>query len=65
LKQATTEWRAIGRIVGETMAYCDEPYMQVGDMMLRSRVVALVTDGRLLADGDPGNMHACRARLPG
>lgn len=65
LRQATTEWRAVARIVGETMAYCDEPYMQVGDMMLRSRVAALVTDGKLLADGDPWDMRSCRVRLPG
>ena len=64
LKQATTEWRAIGHIVGETMAYCDEPYMQVGNVMLQSRVVALVTDGKLLADGDPWDMQSCRVRLP-
>jgi hypothetical protein len=64
LRQATSEWRAIARIIGETMAYCDEPYMQVGDMMLRSRIVALVTDGKLLADGDPWEMRSCRVRLP-
>ena len=64
LRQATTEWRAVARIVGETMAYCDEPYMQVGDVMLRSRVVALVDEGKLLAEGDPWNMRFCRVRLP-
>ena len=54
----------MARIVGEAMAYCDEPYMQVGDMMLRTRVVALVTEGKLLADGDPRGMRSCRVRLP-
>jgi hypothetical protein len=40
-------------------------YMQVGDMMLLARVVALVGEGKLLADGDPWDMRSCRVRLPG
>jgi hypothetical protein len=64
LSRATTEWRATARIVGETMAYCDEPYMQVGDIMLRVRVVALVSAGKLIADGDPWDMRSCQVRLP-
>jgi Protein of unknown function/Domain of unknown function (DUF1835) len=64
LSRATTEWRATARIIGETMAYCDEPYMQVGDAMLRMRVVALVKEGKLLASGDPWDMHSCRVRVP-
>jgi hypothetical protein len=46
------------------MAYCDEPYMQVGDVMLRMRIVAMVDEGKLLADGDPWEMQSCRVRLP-
>jgi hypothetical protein len=47
------------------MGYNSEPYMQVGDMMLLVRVVALVSEGKLLADGDPWDMRSCRVRLPG
>ena len=32
--------------------------------MLMMRVVALVEAGKLLADGDPWDMRACRIRLP-
>ncbi|MBS0220491.1 MAG: hypothetical protein JSR91_07095 [Proteobacteria bacterium] len=41
-----------------------EPYDQIGDLLLLLRVVALVREGKLLADGDPRNMHTSRARLP-
>ena len=65
LERATPEWKKIARIVGEAMGYNSEPYMQVGDVMLLARVVALVSDGKLLADGDPWDMRSCQVRLPG
>jgi len=64
LERATPEWKRVARIVGETMGYNGEPYMQVGDMMLRARLVALVGEGRLVADGDPWEMRSCNVRLP-
>lgn len=65
VEQAAPEWRKIARVVSATMAYTSEPYYQVGDLMLLTRVVALVEEGKLLADGDPWDMHACKVRLPG
>jgi hypothetical protein len=65
IERATPEWRKIARVVGDTMGYNFEPYMQVGDMMLLARVVALVDEGKLLADGDPWDMRSCHVRLPG
>ena len=53
------------RVVADTMGYNLEPYMQVGDMMLLARVVALVGEGKLVADGDPWDMRSCRVRLAG
>lgn len=64
LAQATPEWQKVALIVGKTMGYNSEPYFQVYDLMLRARIVALVDEGRLLADGDPWEMHSCRIRLP-
>ena len=64
LAQATSEWQSVARIVGATMGYDSEPYLQVGDLMLLTRIAALVGAGKLLADGDPWDM-ACRIRLPG
>jgi hypothetical protein len=46
------------------MAHNSAPYMQVGDIMLLARLAALVEEGKLLADGDPWDMRACRVRLP-
>jgi hypothetical protein len=65
LDQATSEWRQGLRVIGSAMAHNCEPYMQVGDVMLLARLVALVEEGKLLADGDPWDMRACRVRLPG
>jgi len=45
------------------MGHNYEPYIQVGDLMLQTRVIALIEQGKLLADGDPTNMRACRIRL--
>jgi hypothetical protein len=65
LERISSEWRSVARIVGETMGYNSEPYIQVGDVMLRMRIVALVQEGKLLADGDPWNLRSGRVRLPG
>lgn len=64
LRQATPEWKKVVRVVGEAMAFGDERYFQVGDTMLLARVVALVEEGKLLADGDPRDMRSSRVRLP-
>jgi hypothetical protein len=65
IERATPEWRKVSRVVGDTMGYNLQPYWQVGDMMLLARVVALVDEGKLLADGDPWDMRSCHVRLPG
>ena len=64
LQQAAPEWRSAAYVVGSTMAHNCEPYMQVGEVMLLARLVALIEERKLLADGDPWDMRACRVRLP-
>jgi hypothetical protein len=64
LQHASTEWRKVGRVLGETMGDSWEPYYQVGDLMLLTRLVALVESGKLAADGDPWELHETRVRLP-
>lgn len=64
LERVTTDWKKVARVIGETMGYNYEPYIQVGDVMLLTRVVALVSEGKLLADGDPWQMRSCQVRLP-
>lgn len=64
LEQAATEWRSSAYVIGSTMAHNGDPYMQVGDIMLLARLVALIEERKLLADGDPWDMRACRVRLP-
>jgi hypothetical protein len=64
IEQATTEWRKVVRVIADTIGLNSDPYHQTGDVMLLTRVVALVDHGKLLADGDPWDMHSCRVRLP-
>src|SRR4029453_11723361 len=64
MERVTGEWRKVARVIGDTMGLSSEPYLQVGDTMLLSRVIALIDEGKLLADGDPWDMHSCRVRLP-
>ena len=63
LEQTTREWRSSACVIGSTMAHNCDPYLQVGDVMLLA-LVALVEERKLLADGDPWDMRACRVRLP-
>jgi hypothetical protein len=64
LEHATKEWRKVARVIGDTMGHNMEPYIQAGDMMLLTRIVALVESGRLIAHGDPWRMRQCEVRLP-
>jgi hypothetical protein len=64
LAQATHRWQKVALVVGKTMGDNSDPYHQVGDLMLLTRIVALVESGRLVAEGDPWSMHKCRVRLP-
>jgi hypothetical protein len=64
LEHARPEWHRIGRVVGEALGHGSDPYYQVGDLMLLTRVVALVEGGKLIADGDPWEMRSTRVRLP-
>jgi hypothetical protein len=65
LAHATSDWQRIARVVHDVFGHNSEPYVQVYDLMLLARVVALVKEGKLLADGDPGDMLSCHIRLPG
>jgi uncharacterized protein DUF3658/uncharacterized protein DUF1835 len=64
LEQAAQEWRSAAHVIGSAMAHNCDPYMQVDDVMLLARLVALIEERKLLADGDPWDMRACRVRLP-
>lgn len=63
LDSASTAWRKLARVVGDTLA-SERARFQVGDLMLHIRAVALMEQGRLLAEGDPWDMRACKVRLP-
>jgi hypothetical protein len=64
ISEATIVWQKIARLIGFTMGNNSEPYWQVSDLMLLTRVVSLVKEGKLVADGDPWDMRACCVRLP-
>ncbi len=64
IEHTTTEWRKVARVIGDAMGANSSVYDQVGDIMLFARVVALIDQGKLVADGDPSDMHVTRVRLP-
>ncbi|RWH74621.1 DUF1835 domain-containing protein [Mesorhizobium sp.] len=64
LERASKDWRKVARVIADTMGHNMEPYIQVGDMMLLTRIVALVDQGKLMAHGDPWLMRKCEVRLP-
>lgn len=64
LSLATTNWRKLARLIGDAMQKNSEPYIQVGDQMLQTRVISLIDESKLLAEGDPWDMRNCRVRLP-
>ncbi|TPN89647.1 DUF1835 domain-containing protein [Mesorhizobium sp. CU2] len=64
LERASKDWRKVARVIAETMGHNMEPYTQVGDLMLLTRIVALVDQGKLIAHGDPWLMRQCEVRLP-
>lgn len=63
LDQASIGWRRVYQVIGHTMALSSGPYQQTHSPMLHRRLVALVEEGKLEADGDPWEMQACRVRL--
>jgi hypothetical protein len=64
LERASKDWRSVAKVIGDTMGYNMEPYIQTGDVMLLARGAALIAEGKLVADGDPWDMWKCRVRLP-
>jgi len=62
LSNASSTGAKIARVVAEVLGVDCETYNQVGDVMLLARVVALVENGKLLADGDPWDMHSSRIK---
>lgn len=62
--EAAAEPRKAARVIGGAMVR-ERALMQVGDLMLQARLVALVEAGKLVADGDPWDTRACLVRLPG
>ncbi len=64
LEQVADAPRRVARVVGGAMGH-ELTWMQVGNVMLAARLVALVEAGRLMADGDPWDLRTCRVWLPG
>jgi hypothetical protein len=64
LEQTTAAWRTVRRTIGHVMGLGLEDYIQVGDMMLLTRVLSLIGEGKLLVEGDQRDVWSCRVRLP-
>lgn len=60
---ATAEWQRCARIVGDAFFAASEgPFDQASDRFLWSRLLDLIDDGALEAEGDLDNMHESRVR---
>jgi hypothetical protein len=46
-------WRNVNRVVADTMGLSFEPHWQVGDLMLKARLVALAESGSIELTGHP------------
>jgi len=70
LSLVSPEWKKFAYVVGEFIyastyeSFCDAEVFQTGDMVPIARVAALIASGRIEADGDPSDIHACRVRRP-
>lgn len=64
IERATDQWTGVFHVIGKTIGYISEPYLQVGDLMLLARITALIEQEKLLADGDAADPRNCRIRLP-
>lgn len=53
LSHVDAAWRNVNLVVAETMVLSFEPYWQVGDLMLKARLVALAESGRIELTGHP------------
>lgn len=58
-----SEWRKMAFVVASAFGVSLEPYLQVSDLTLQKRMVALIDAGTLVADGDPWDMQNCRIKL--
>ena len=63
--QASIGWRRVYQVMGHAMAAIPKPYLQINSTILHRRLVALVEEGKLVADGDPWEMQECRVQLAG
>ncbi len=59
LKRVPPGGERIARVIGDALG---EFHQQVGGIMLLVRVIALVGSGKLVADGDPWDMHSSRIK---
>ncbi len=60
MKRVPPGGERIARVIGDALG---EFHQQVGDIMLLARVIALIESGKLVADGDPWDMHSSRIKL--
>jgi len=62
---ASDDWRRIARVLGTAIAKIDEgPFIQPSELVLVSRIGALIDAGRLDGRGDLSQMHRSEVRLP-
>ena len=64
MKNATTQWRKIARIIGMTMMDLENEYKDLPDLFYGERVIDLVLNKNLVSQGDIHQMRYGEVKLP-
>jgi len=65
LSNACGYWRKVARVVGTTMSELPNKIQGLPDVFYAQRILHLVSEGRLLSQGDLNRMRYSEVRLPG
>ncbi|MGH1487587.1 MAG: DUF3658 domain-containing protein [Cellvibrionaceae bacterium] len=64
MTNTSSNWRKIARVVGTTMTQLKPKYNGIPDMFYGQRIAGLISQGKLLSQGDIKKMHFSEIRVP-
>lgn len=64
IKNSSSQWRKIARVVAETMMELEPKYKDFSDLFYGQMVVNLIKKGKLVSQGDIYQMRFSEVKLP-
>ena len=64
IKNSSSNWRKIARVVAETMMELESKYTDFSDLFYGQMVVNLIKKGKLVSQGDIYQMRFSEVKLP-